>query len=167
MSWILCCRPFLITIEGNCAMLISLLHIINIKFARGQGTLCSRAPSSITWYTLVGRTVFSCFTRSQISSARAGLLATLGSDDLSNKAGGWLHNSYLNSNAGFLWVSLVAIRLSLWNMSYGSTCTGSLLITTDVLDARVIACLFRKNDSSYTFFPTIDSMIACPTSLAL
>ena len=143
------------------------LHIAAIVYPRGQGTLCSRAPPSITWYTLVGRTVFSCFTRSQISSARAILLATFGSDDLSNKAGGWLHNSYLNSNAGFSWVSLAAVRLSLWNMSCGSTCTGSLLITIDVLDARVIACLFRTNDSSYTFFPTMDSMIACPTSLAL
>ena len=143
------------------------MHIAATVYPRGQGTLCSRAPPSITWYTLVGRTLFSCFTRSQISSARAGLLATLGSDDLSNEAGGWLHYSYLKSNAGFSWVSLVAIRLSLWNMSYGSTCTGSLLITTDVLDARVIACLFRTNDSSYTFFTTIDSMIACQTSLAL
>ena len=123
MSLILYCRPFLITIEDNCTMLISLVHIINISlhiaaavYPWGQGTLCNRAPPSITWYTLhvLRRTVFSCFTRSLILSVRAGLLATLERYDMSNKAEWWLHNPYLTFSCSYntepleheLWIHL-------------------------------------------------------------
>ena len=79
------CWPFLITMEDNCAMSRAFGSHNQHKIAYGCNCVSTR-PRHPLHDILVGRTIFSCFTRSQISSAKAGLLATLGRDDVSNKA---------------------------------------------------------------------------------
>jgi len=60
------------------------------------------------------------FPTDQIASASAGLLASLGSPDASNRAGGLLQSSYWNMSARFSDVSRATVSRR-WKSSCGST----------------------------------------------
>ena len=125
--------------------------------------------TSVPPFNILNFTRYTCLIwgsrRAQMASARTGFCGCWSSWFRSKAAGGWLHNSYLNTSRRSS--AVFASNVSLWKRSCVSIWTDSpSILTVDFLSSVTTWC-FRLKVYSATASPSIPSRIDFPTVFAL